>query len=67
MAVWRLVEPGEDPGRWMGTMTYRDMEHFAQFGAAQEADPEAQETMRRVIGPGGSTRILSQRVAVLHE
>lgn len=27
--VWELTAPGEDAGRWMGTMTFRDMGHFA--------------------------------------
>lgn len=62
--VWELTEPGEDAGRWMGTMTFRDMAHFSQFVSAQDADPEAQATIQQAIGPGGLARILSQRIAV---
>jgi heme-degrading monooxygenase HmoA len=62
--VWRLVEPGEDPGRWFGIITFRDMEHLQQFSAAQDADAEAQQTIAQAIGPGGPAQALSFRFAV---
>jgi hypothetical protein len=61
--IWKLQGPGEDEGRWMGTMTFRDMEHFNQFSAAQDADAEAQETIGQIVGPGGIASIVSMRVA----
>jgi hypothetical protein len=61
--IWKLQAPGEDAGRWLGTMTFRNMDHFSQFSAAQDADPEAQETIGSILGPGGVASILSMRVA----
>lgn len=47
----------------MGTMSFRDMQHSLAFAAAQDADPEAHQTIQRIIGPGGIATILSQRIA----
>jgi hypothetical protein len=63
--LYRLVDAGDDAGKWMGTMTFRDMEHFNEFVAAQEADPEATATIASGVGPGGFAKIVGQRVAVL--
>ena len=59
----KLHEPGEDAGKWLGTMTLRDMAHFEEVSAAQDADAEAQATIAQVLGLDGPARMISMRGA----